>query len=74
VLLENEKLSGNYHYEDPEEMRHIVKNLMTQTKQLHNEVQGLRKIRKAYFEIFKNKNLKKEVYERDWSFIQDGEK
>src|SRR5207344_882475 len=64
VLLQNEKIDKNYNYEDPEEMRHIVKNLMAQTMQLHSEVQSLRKIRKTYFEIFKNNNLEREVYKR----------
>jgi TRAP-type mannitol/chloroaromatic compound transport system substrate-binding protein len=72
VLLQNEKMSENYNYEDPEEMRHMVKNLMAETKQLHSELQILRKIRKTYFEIFKNKNLKREVYKRDWSFSPEG--
>lgn len=72
LLLQNEKMSENYYYEDPDEMRHMVKNLMAETKQLHSEVQNLRKIRKTYFEIFKNKNLKREVYKRDWSFSPEG--
>jgi hypothetical protein len=32
------------------------------------ELKNLRRIRKTYFGLFKDNNLKSEVYEREWSF------
>jgi len=68
IFSENEKLNHNFNYEDPKEVRRLVKNLISQTKRLQNELENLRKIRKTYFGLFKNYNLKDEVYKRKWSF------
>jgi len=63
--------SQDYNYEDPVQIRYLVKNLITETKRLQNEVQTLRKIRKDYFRLFKDYNLKPEVYEQNWPFEND---
>jgi tRNA-dihydrouridine synthase len=71
TLLQNEKMSQEYYYEDSEEIRQLVNNLVNETKRLKNEVQSLRKIRKNYFGVFNDYNLKPEVYERKWSVKND---
>ena len=64
-------MSQDYNYEDPEKIRHLVKNLINETIRLRNEVQTLRRIRKDYFEVSKDYNLKPEVYEHNWPFDND---
>lgn len=71
TMPQNEKMSQDYNYEDPEQIRHLVKNLINETKRLRNEVQTLRRIRKDYFEVSKDYNLKPEVYEHNWPFDND---
>ncbi len=66
--FQSEKLDANFNYEDPKEVRELVQNLIVQTKQMQNELQNLRRIRKTYFGIFKDLSLKKEAYKRKWSF------
>jgi hypothetical protein len=65
--FENEKFSSP-NPEDPNEVRMLVKNLVSQTKQLQRELENLKKIRKTYFGLFKELNLKDETYKREWSF------
>ncbi|MGB5091239.1 MAG: hypothetical protein WBN72_09880 [Nitrososphaeraceae archaeon] len=65
--FQSEKLDANFNYEDPKEVRELVQNLIVQTKQMQNELQNLRRIRKTYFGIFKDLSLKKEAYKRKWS-------
>jgi uncharacterized protein YabN with tetrapyrrole methylase and pyrophosphatase domain len=67
-LFQSEKLDPNFNYEDPKEVRELVQNLIVQTKQIQNELQDLKRIRKTYFELFRDNILKKEVYKRNWSF------
>ena len=67
-LLQHETLNHNSHYEDPQEVRKLVQNLLSQTKLIQNELGNLRKIRKTYFGLFKDCSLKDEVYQRKWSF------
>ena len=67
-LSENQILNPNLNYEDPKEVRMVVKNLLTQTKRLQNEIEDLRKVRKTYFGLFKDYVLKDEVYKRKWTF------
>jgi len=71
AIPQNEKMSQDYNYEDPEQIRHLVKNLIDETKRLRNEVQTLRKIRKDYFEASDDYNLKREVYEHNLPFDND---
>lgn len=61
-------MNPNLNYEDPKEVRMVVKNLLTQTKRLQNEIEDLRKVRKTYFGLFKDYVLKDEVYKRKWTF------
>jgi hypothetical protein len=68
LLSENDKSSNDFNYEDPKEVRQVVQNLLSETKQIQNELKNLRRIRKAYFGIFKDYDLKDEVYTREWSF------
>lgn len=67
-LLQNETLNPNIDYEDPKEVRELVQNLLNQTKHIQNEMKGLRRIRKTYFGMFNDYNLKPEVYNRKWLF------
>jgi hypothetical protein len=67
TILENEKLSQNLESEDPNELRLLVKNLVDQTKNMQQELENLREIRKTYFDIFTSSKLKDEVYKRKWS-------
>lgn len=67
-LVQSEKLDPNFNYEDPKEVRQLVQNLIAQTKQIQNELEDLRRIRKTYFGLFSDNILKKEVYKRNWSF------
>ena len=67
-VFQSEKLDSNFNYQDPKEVRELVQNLLGQTKQIQNELQSLRKIRKTYFGLFKDFNLKNEVYKRKWKF------
>lgn len=69
--FENEKLLSNFDHEDPNEVRTLVQNLVNQTKQLQTELENLKKIRKTYFGLFKEINLKDETYKRDWSFDRE---
>jgi hypothetical protein len=71
VVPQNEILDHTITYEDPQEIRDLVKNLLSQTKQLQNEVVNLRKIRQSYFSIFKENKLRKENYKRKWSFDEE---
>ena len=73
TMPQNRKMSQDYNYEDPEQIRHLVKNLINETKRLQNEVQSLRRIRKTYFRLFKDYHLKPEIYKRKWSFQNKAE-
>ena len=74
TILENEKLNQGPEFEDPNELRLLVKNLVTQTKNMQKEIENLREIRKTYFDLFKSSKLKDEVYKREWSFQNEEEK
>lgn len=67
-FLQNETSNSNFHYEDPNEVRKLVRNLVSQTKLIQNELGSLREIRKTYFGLFQDHALKDEVYQRKWSF------
>jgi hypothetical protein len=67
-LFQNEELNANLNYEDPNQVRELVQNLLSQTKEIQNELKNLKRIRKTYFGLFKNHDLKRETYERKWSF------
>lgn len=69
--FENEKFNSTISYEDPDEVRTLVQNLVSQTKQLQSELESLKKIRKTYFGLFKELNLKDETYKREWSFDKE---
>ena len=69
--FENEKLISKLNYEDPKEVRTLVRNLVNQTKQLQIELARLKKIRKTYFGLFKEFNLKDETYKHEWSFDKE---
>lgn len=66
-LFENERFSSNLNQEDPGELRALVQNLLSQTRQIQSELENLKKIRNTYFGIFKEQNLKDETYKREWS-------
>jgi hypothetical protein len=66
--FENEKFNFTLKDEDPNEVRTLVQNLVSQTKQLQSELENLKKIRKTYFGLFKELDLKDETYKREWSF------
>lgn len=53
---------------DPQEVRLLVQNLIEQTKKIQNELENLKKVRTTYFGLFKDHDLKDEVYKRKWSF------
>lgn len=74
TILESEKLNQNLESEDPNELRVLVKNLVVQTKNMQEELEGLREIRKTYFDLFKGSKLKDEVYKRKWSSESEVEK
>ena len=74
TILENEKLNQNLESEDPNELRVLVKNLVVQTKNMQEELENLREIRKTYFDLFKGSKLKEEVYKRKWSSDSEVEK
>src|SRR4030095_5785738 len=67
-LSQSEKIDVNFDYDDPRQVRKLVQNLLGQTKQIQNELQSLKKIRKTYFGLFKGYDLKSEDYKRKWSF------
>ena len=67
-LVQRDGLDVNFEYEDPKEVRELVQNLINQTRQMQRELHDLRRIRKTYFELFRENILKKEVYKRNWSF------
>ena len=54
--------------EDPNDIKTLVQQLVSQTKQLQSELENLKKIRKSYFGLFTESNLKDETYKRDWTF------
>ena len=58
--------------EDPSDIRMLVKQLVSQTRQLQGELESLKKIRKTYFGLFTESNLKDETYKRDWTFEKSG--
>lgn len=66
--FESEKLIPKLDYEDPTDIKNLVHNLIDQTKQLQVEIESLKKIKKAYFGLFKDNQLKDETYKREWSF------
>lgn len=66
--FENEKFNYTIKDEDPNEIRTLVQNLVSQTKQLQSELENLKKLRRTYFGLFKEIDLKDETYKRDWSF------
>ena len=67
-LVQRDGLDVSFEYEDPKQVRELVQNLINQTRQMQKELQDLRRIRKTYFELFRENILKKEVYKRNWSF------
>jgi hypothetical protein len=69
-LFQNDQLHRNFNYEDPGEVRKLVQSLINETKQIQIELQNLKRIRKTYFGLFKDKelDLNDEIYNRDWSF------
>ena len=67
-LSQSEEIDVNFDYDDPRQVRKLVQNLLGQTKQIQNELQSLKKIRKTYFGLFSDKDLKPEFYKRKWSF------
>ena len=69
--FEDEKFNSTINYEDPNEVRTLVQNLVSQTKQLQSELENLKKIRKTYFGLFKDSTLKDETYKREWSFDKE---
>ena len=69
--FENEKFSSTLNNEDPNDVRTLVQNLVIQTKQLQSELENLKKIRKTYFGLFKELDLKDETYKREWSFDKE---
>ena len=71
-FIHDQKLDINSNYQDPK-VRMLVQNLVDQTKQIQNELRSLKKIRKTYFGIFRDLNLKDEVYKRKWSFEDKNE-
>lgn len=68
VLNEYQKLNQEFDFEDPNEVKKLVQNLISQTKDIQNELKHLKKIRKTYFGLFRDYELKDEVYKRKWSF------
>ena len=66
--FENEKFNLSLKDDDPNQVRTLVENLVSQTKQLQSELENLKKIRRTYFGLFKDFDLKDETYKRDWSF------
>ncbi len=72
--FENEQFNSTLNSEDPNEVRTLVQNLVSQTKQLQSELEHLKKIRKTYFGLFKELNLKDETYMRKWSFDKEVDK
>jgi hypothetical protein len=62
------RYDDNFDHKDPKEVRRLAKDLIIQTKLMQNELKKLRVIRNTYFTIFKNENLKHEIYKRKWSF------
>jgi hypothetical protein len=66
--FENMKFNYALDREDPNDVRSLVQQLVSQTKQLQSELENLKKIRKTYFGIFTESNLKDETYKRDWAF------
>jgi hypothetical protein len=71
--FENEKFNSAINYDDPNEVRTLVQNLVSQTKQLQSELENLKKIRKTYFGLFNELSLKDETYKREWSFDKEVE-
>ncbi|HJU79049.1 MAG TPA: hypothetical protein VJ599_05745 [Nitrososphaeraceae archaeon] len=67
-MFENEKFNFTLKDEDPKDVRTLVQNLVSQTKQLQSELENLKKLRRTYFGLFKGIDLKDETYKRDWSF------
>jgi hypothetical protein len=55
-------------YEDPVEINKLVQNVISYTQQIQSELDKFKKIRSAYFELFKGRELKNETYLRKWSF------
>src|SRR4030095_5874425 len=62
------RYDDNFDHKDPKEVRRLAKDLIIQTKLMQNELKKLRVIRNTYFTLFKNENLKHEIYKRKWSF------
>lgn len=71
VLNKYQNLDKEFDYENPNEVKKLVQNLVSQIKQLQSELKNLKKIRKTYFGIFKELNLKDETYKRKWSFAKE---
>ncbi|RPI82710.1 MAG: hypothetical protein EHM34_06515 [Nitrosopumilales archaeon] len=71
LLFENEKAISRLDYDDPHEVKTLVQNLVKQTQQLQIELDNLKKIRKTYFGLFKDQELKDETYKREWSFDKE---
>ena len=48
--LNSEGLDSNVDYDDPEKVRELVQNLVSQTKKMQKELEDLRRIKKTYFQ------------------------
>ena len=67
-FVQDQKFDTNFNYQDPKEAKRLIQNLVDQTKQSQNELRSPKIIRKTYFGMFRNLNLKDEDYKRKWSF------
>jgi hypothetical protein len=72
--FENEKFNFTLEDEDPKEVRTLIQNLISQTRQLQSELDKLKKIRTTYFGLFKELHLKDETYKREWSYDKGADK
>ena len=64
----NQRLNQEFNFEDPNEVKKLVQYVISHTKDIQNELKYLKKIRKTYFGLFRDYELKDEVYKRKWSF------
>ena len=72
-FLLSKDISIKLDYQNPNEINKLVQSVISQKQIIEKELEHLKKIRKTYFDLFKNVNLKRETYIRDWSF-KDEEK
>jgi hypothetical protein len=60
--------------QDQSDLRNVVKQLVGQTRQLQDELNNLKKVRKTYFGLFTESKLKPEKYKRDWEYDKSADK